>query len=124
MISSRVNVTAAIGALKAAAMPAATPDRGHAAGILLGERGETGEKARDTGADLDRGTFPAKRTTGADLHDAKHELADGITEGDRSGFEGVGAFDLGHTAAHGARNPEAQAEADTRPSWAGVRMVR
>ena len=81
MISSKVKVTAAIGVLKAAAIPAATPT-GVMRRWLRRERDESRDQTGHARANLDGRPFTAQRAPTTDLHDTKNELADCVPQGD------------------------------------------
>ena len=79
-ISSIVNVTAAIGALNAAAMPAAAPTGISRRTFRCETPASRPRPARDARADLHGRALAAERRAGADLERADEELADRVAE--------------------------------------------
>ena len=121
--SSSVKVTAAIGALKAAAMPAAMPtevirrlfsglSRATRARILL-TPAQICTVGPSTPSDAPR----------PKLQRAQNKLADRLLQRDGAEAEGVRRLHLGNAAARRRRNPIVSPSPTTSPPSAGVRIV-
>ena len=92
--SSSVNVTAAIGALNAAAMPADMPTEAIRR-QLGGWAGGARQHAAHACANLDGRALQAERCAGADLKRAKNEFADRLANGDEPVAQRVATFTWG-----------------------------
>ena len=134
--SSSVKVTAAMGALKAAAMPAAMPTEVMRFWFFGLSRAMRARKLLTPAQICTVGPFHAQRSSAAELDRAQHELANRLLDGDDAGAEGVGDFHLGNAAARRRRNPVGEPQAgheaaDRRrqnrppdPAWPGAAEAR
>ena len=94
-----VNVTAAMGALNAAAIPAAAPT-GMRRRSALGETRVRRPRALATPAQhLDGGAFAAERRARAELERSDEELADGVTQAEAAALHREGDLHLRYAAA-------------------------